>query len=160
MARGAPINVRIRVDSDAAVAGLRASRRDLNKSVARGMGHVAETVAAPEVRQRAPGQRIARQIRGGATSSRAYVEGRHPATGVLNFGGVVRGVIRPKHKGGALRTPWGPRAVVRGPRHYTGTHFMEKGVEHAVTSGRALEQLADAAAAPYRAHLGSGSVIG
>jgi hypothetical protein len=56
--------------------------------------------------------------------------------GLLEFGGTVRTPIEPKGKrrgkGGhapAIKTPYGYRARVTGPRHYKGQFFLTHSVE-------------------------------
>ena len=156
------IQVRVRVKDEQTLQAFREARKALNREVKLGLKAAAET-AVPSVKAEAPRSSVhagrdsrgrftrghmADQTRAGATTRAAFIEVRSRYAGVINFGGTVRTEIHPKPGGArAIRTPWGPRAVVKGPRTYQGAHFLERGVER--VAGQMEDAMTAAALRPY-----------
>lgn len=123
----------IRVDSTEVRAAIKKARRDVNRNVRTGIKSAVEQSALPHAQRKAPSL-VRSNVAAGAQSGRGYLtfkgKGRlRDAGALLNFGGNRREIIRPKNAK-ALKTPWGPRALIRmsGSR-YEGKHFLEKGAE-------------------------------
>lgn len=150
--------IRIRLDDRALVAGLQQSKRTLVREANRELRDSVRLITLPTAKnifQRKSGQ-IASKMRAGAAGNRAFIENKHPAAGLLEFGGTRTDIIRPR-AGGALRTPAGPRAVVKGPRTYHGKHRMAKAIE--LTSEELLDAQLDGIARAVATATG-GKVIG
>lgn len=96
------------------------------KEAVRGLRRAAQTIALPSVKATVA-HKLPGTTRAGATMKGAYIEQKHPAAALDEFGGVRNDTISPK-SGKALRTPAGPRAVVKGPRPYKGAHVLEVAV--------------------------------
>jgi hypothetical protein len=121
----------VRVDDARVMAGLKAASRDINQGVKEGLKRGAELHGLPTAKRLAPGHRIRAALHAGATTRTAYLEVRSrevPFAGLLEFGGTRRDVLLPK-SAKAMRTPYGPRAVVRGPRHYRAQHYLRRAVQ-------------------------------
>lgn len=111
--------------------GLAAGSRQIKQGVKEGLRRGAEELGLPAARRLAPGHRIREALRAGATTRTAFIEvnlRKAPEAGLLEFGGTVRTVLLPKNAQ-ALKTPFGPRAAVRKPRHYRGRHYLGRAVE-------------------------------
>lgn len=125
------MKVEVRVDDARVAANLRAARRNIDRGVREGLKAGVERHGLPRARILAPGERIRKALTAGATTRKAYLQvslRKAPEAGLLEFGGTVRTIIRPKHAQ-ALMTPFGPRAAIRKPRHYRGRHYLERAVE-------------------------------
>jgi hypothetical protein len=115
-------------------------RREINRDIDRIVIAAGEATTLPRARQLAPSF-VAPSLtirRGGrrktaVLTSRMRASGKGSAVGLLEFGGVVRTRITPKHNreghAPALMTPHGPRAVVKGPRHYKAKRFMRRAID-------------------------------
>lgn len=136
----------VKIDgADQASDAFREVRRGMNRGVRDDLKSAVESEGLPTARRLAPG-RIGRIVRAGATSSTAFLEvprrkifpGRKGAEvpRMLHFGGTRRDVIRAK--GYALRTPYGPRRAVTGPRTYKPNPYLYRAVD--LTRGRVLAQ--------------------
>lgn len=127
-----------KIDADKATDEFKAARRDLNQRTKSGLIRAGERVALPEAKRRAAGLRVqGRSVAGSlvvrSTSRTAYLASNlrgkpNRAVGLLEFGGTVKTPIFAK-RGSAIRTPWGPRASVKGPRHYKGRKFLTGAVQ-------------------------------
>lgn len=133
----AAIEFRMVVKDEGALEQLRGAQRDLNRAVKAGLIAGAERSAVPSVRRTAPRRsgRMAGSIIAKATSRNAYLtsnlRGKERArVGLLNFGGTVRGHIRPRGRRRALKLANGVfRAVITTPRHYRAQNFYDRGVQ-------------------------------
>ena len=136
---------RIRLVGDGLMRGLQQSKRVIVKEANRELRQVVRDVTLPTAKNIFPRRTgtIAGKMRAGAAGLRPFIENKHPAAGLLEFGGTRRDVIRPR-AGGALRTPDGPRASVKGPRTYHGQHKMAKAIE--LTQDEMLDGQVDAMA--------------
>ncbi|MFN0092898.1 MAG: hypothetical protein ACKVWR_21900 [Acidimicrobiales bacterium] len=124
--------------ADQVEGGLKRVRRDLNQMVKTDMRESAENIGLPVARRLERSGRISQIMRAGATTRDAYLEipkrsGLFPgdsagAVALLQFGGVRRDPIRPK-RGRAVKTPYGPRAAVTGPRRYKGSRSLSRAVK-------------------------------
>ena len=114
--------------ADETIKAFRDARRGIDKAVKLGLLEAAR-IAEPAAREEAPHQSgdLRSSIRAGSTTRSGYVEARGPYAGLIYFGGVVRGVIRPASKR-ALALPYGARANVTSPRHYKANPFLARGV--------------------------------
>lgn len=122
------------IDAHRATDEFKAARRDLNRRTRDGLKTAGENVALPEAKRRAPHKtgRLRSRLVVKATSRRAYLTtslrgkaGRY--VGLLEFGGTVKGAIKPT-RAKALSTPWGPRGAVYGDRTYRPRAFMRGAV--------------------------------
>lgn len=123
------VAIRIKVDTRAAVAGLRAASRAADKQAVKGVRKAAKEVALPIARTATAGELPGRTT-AGATRKGAYVGQKHPGAAIDEFGGTRRDVIRPVTKR-AVMTPYGPRALVSGPRVYPKKLVLTKAAERA-----------------------------
>lgn len=117
-------------------------RRDYYRAVKGGLKDAAEAHIVPRIRaQAAPtryrGAIVARARRldtvvmttkGSRKNSRII--------GLLNYGGNLPRPIYTRRKK-ALRTPFGPRSVVRGKARISGKHFFERGTDAGLPAFRA-----------------------
>lgn len=116
------IDIRVKVDASEPKAALRKARREVGRRVKAALFRVGSRTVLPVARRRAwsiiADKIVIRSSTRGAwltTSGRAKPWGQ--IAGLMEFGGTVRTIIRPRHRE-ALSTPWGPRASVQAPRHY------------------------------------------
>lgn len=113
------------------MAGLKASRKEINQGIKQGLKQGAERYGLPTAIALAPGRRIRSGLHAGATTRSAFLEVKTrdaPQAGILEFGGTRRDVLLPKSKQ-ALSTPYGPRVSVRGPRKYKAQRYLKRAVE-------------------------------
>jgi hypothetical protein len=116
------------------------ARRDIGRDLRTQVVETADNVVLPTAKTRATNLKVkgrgvaaslvVRKGPGNAaylTTSMRGINGR--VIGLQEFGGTVRTRILPKKPGGAIRTPWGPRASISGPRHYKGRHFLTGAVK-------------------------------
>lgn len=129
--------VSIRVKGDAAQAGFRAVRRDLNKDTRQVLLDLATRRVVPRARQSAPSI-VADTIVARASSRSVYLTTRARGMkrrifGLLEFGGTVRGTILHGPNVGALSFSVGGRTVfaryVKTPRKYAAKGFLRKAVD-------------------------------
>lgn len=129
--------VRIQVRDEAAKAGLRAARKELNKDTKEVMLELATRRVVPRARRAAPSI-VAGSIIARATARSVYLTTKSRGMnrrifGLLEFGGQVRGVIThgPGHQ--AIHFTTGGRSVfvryVKGPRNYKPKAFLRKAVD-------------------------------
>jgi hypothetical protein len=129
--------VGVTIDADRVSAEFKEARRDINRRTKDGLTRAGERVALPAARRNAGGLRVAgRSVAASltvrSTSRTAYLSSSmrgklNRAVGLLEHGGTVRTPLLPR-TAKAILTPWGPRAAVRGPRTYSGKHFMSDAV--------------------------------
>lgn len=131
------LQVGVEVDAERASLEFKQARRDINQRTRLALKAAGEKVALPSARERGArfkvaGRPVAASLVVRSTTRSAYLTtsmrgklGR--AVGLLEFGGTVKTVIRPR-RAKAILTPYGPRAYVKGPRHYHGHHFMTDAV--------------------------------
>lgn len=128
----------VKVDADKASREFKEARREINQRLKDALLEAGEQIALPRAKRSAAGLRvegipIASTLVVRARRSSAYITStlrgkKARAVGYLEYGGTIRTVIRPK-KAKALMTPFGPRAVVRAPRHHRGTYPITRAVK-------------------------------
>lgn len=128
----------VRVDDAAVVAGLRSQRREIRQDVKRLSLTAANETVLPTARSLAAPSRLRRSIIAKSTTNGARLSTSargmdRRVIGLLNFGGTVTTLIRPKdakalYLGGGIF-----RASVAGPRHYRPKRFLERSVEANLT---------------------------
>jgi hypothetical protein len=144
------VQVAVKIDADRVSREFAEARRDINRRTKDGLVRAGEKVALPAARLnagnlRVEGRSVAGSLKVSSTTRTAYLQsamrGRlNRAVGLLEHGGTVRTPIRPK-RAQAIKTPWGPRAQVTGPRTYHGKHFLADAVSK--NHGRIEEAIRD-----------------
>lgn len=132
-------------------------RRTYFRAIRGGVKDAAETHIVPRIRAHAAPTALRGLVRVSTTSRGGdfwmkftNVGGRKGRIlGLQNFGGNLTRPVMPRKKK-ALRTPFGPKAVVRGKAHVTGKHFYERGIDAGLPSynrdlGRMIADRLDAA---------------
>lgn len=122
--------VSYRIEAEGAIADLRAASRKSRQYAQKGLRRGIKDIAVPRARETAPHNtgKYASSMKGAVAGLTGYIVSKDARAGLLEFGGTRRDVIRP-HAAQALNTPQGPRAIVRGPRHYRASHSMVKAAE-------------------------------
>lgn len=126
----------VRFDGNGAPEVLRAAKREVKARTKEGMVAAAEAAVLPRVRASSPSIiRDALTVKGVTKGPKVTTQGPRRfdrITGLLNFGGIVRSTIAPVRADGHQALTIAPgviRARVKHARHYTGKHFIERGVE-------------------------------
>lgn len=127
------------VDAQGPIQDLRYATKKVSLYAQKGLRRGVKDIAVPRARALAPhkGGSYAASMRGAVAGLTGYIVSKDPRAGLLNFGGTRHDVVRPR-SARALRTPQGPRAALRGPRTYHGTHSMERA---AVASASAIAEI-------------------
>lgn len=126
-----PLKISVKIDADRTSDEFKRIRRNARATAGEAAMRAGEKVALPAARRGAPGFiRTTLYVKRRGTS--AVLTTRLPGkkarvVGLLEYGGTVRTVIKPKGAR-ALSTPQGPRAAVSGPRTYKGKHFMSDAI--------------------------------
>lgn len=133
---GSAISTSVRVEDDLVLHAVRKAKRETRRRVSIGLEKATDRKVLPRVRLLAPSI-VRPYLRAKATSRRAYITTRGPRkydriAGLLNYGGTVRGPIRPKGKKALTIAPGVVRSRVWTKRVYQGKHFMEAGVQASV----------------------------
>lgn len=147
------MKVGVKVDDAQVLAGLKAARRDIDQGVKEGLRRAARIHGLPRAKSLSPSRRIRAALHAGATTRTAYIELKKrdvPFGPLLEFGGTRRDTLLPR-VGKAIMTPAGPRAAVRGHRHYRAQRFMQRAVEQ--TLPEVLRDAQDAIAEELSHHL-------
>lgn len=141
-------DVRIKVDASDHKTALRNARRQVGRKTKAILQDEGEQHVLPTARRKVDDHvpsKVAAQVVVRASSSSASLTAKRAGPladilGLAEFGGTVRVKLSPK-SAAAMRTPWGPRAVVAGPRTYKPRGGMRMGVQ--VTLGRYEDAVAD-----------------
>lgn len=125
------LSISVKIDAERTSDEFKRIRRDTRRIAGEAAVAAGEKVALPAARRHAPGFiRTTLYVKRRGTD--AVLTTRLPGkkgrvVGLLEYGGTVRTVIRPKN-GQAILTPEGPRAAVNKPRKYKGKHFMSDAI--------------------------------
>lgn len=125
------------VDATPAKAGLRKVGRESDRIIVEALRDVGRNDLLPiarmiaprhtgELRRRLQARAMLRSRRKGPA---LRLSAKTPYAGLQNFGGVVRGTIRPKSARALMVAPGVFRAQVTADRTYHGQHFLEAAVE-------------------------------
>ncbi len=115
-----------------------AAARAADKAATKGIREAARRVALPSL-QSAVAHRLPGKTQVGATQRGAYARQKHPGAALDEFGGVRNDIIH-RSNGKPLRTPDGPRAVVKGPRKYKPANVFVPAVQRLQPQMRRIEQ--------------------
>lgn len=147
------------VDAQATLDALKTARREMRADLREGIIAAAEEITLPAARANIHTRtgRLAGSLVVRGTARNAYLTTRlrgsmRAMVGLLEFGGIVRTPIRPRKGHRAIRTPYGPRSVVKTPRKYEPQGFMTRAV--AETRGTVEERVAAHVEAAVARHLG------
>ena len=139
-------------------AALKKARRELRKVGNDTIRQVVDRRIVPTANGLAPSPAKGTMV-GGGTSRGAYLTTRARGTTraivvLTNWGGTVKAPIRPKRKKALSFGGNHPVSIVTTPRHYTGSHWMERAVR--LNLGSVRIALARELPAAIQAHIDRG----